>query len=66
MATAGDPVRSLDQATRGERRDSVRYLDVMAPMQLGDELRAALVSGGRCWGVLCLHRADAPAGFDDD
>jgi hypothetical protein len=51
LATAGDPVRSLDQATRGEGRDSKRYLDVMAPLQLGDELRAALVSGvdvGEC------------------
>ncbi|MBA2279748.1 MAG: GAF domain-containing protein [Acidimicrobiia bacterium] len=35
----------------------------MAPMQLGDELRAALISGGRCWGVFCLHRMDAPDGF---
>jgi hypothetical protein len=35
----------------------------MAPLGLGDELRAALVSAGRCWGVLCLHRSDRPTGF---
>jgi DNA-binding CsgD family transcriptional regulator len=38
----------------------------LAPLGLGDELRVALISGGHCWGVLCLHRADAIAGFDDD
>ena len=39
LASAGDPVRSLDQATAGDRSTSDRYLDVMAPMNLGDELR---------------------------
>ena len=34
-------------------------------MQLGDELRAALVVGRRCWGVLCLHRQDGAGGFSD-
>ena len=66
LASAADPVRSLDQATMGDRSTSDRYLDVMAPMELGDELRAALVSKGRCWGVLCLHRTDATTGFSDE
>jgi DNA-binding CsgD family transcriptional regulator/GAF domain-containing protein len=60
---AGDPVASLDRATSGERSASPRYLEVMAPLGLGDELRAALVTGGRCWGVMCLHRGDSPGGF---
>jgi DNA-binding CsgD family transcriptional regulator len=34
-------------------------------MGLGDEVRVALVSGQQCWGVLCLHRETAHAGFDD-
>jgi DNA-binding CsgD family transcriptional regulator len=38
----------------------------MAPLDLGDELRAALVTGGRCWGVLCLHRTDSPRGFSNN
>jgi len=63
LAAAGDPVSSLDTATAGHRVDSVRYADVMAPLDLGDELRAALVAHGRCWGVICLHRADGPGGF---
>jgi len=62
---AGTPghVRSLDDATHGDRASSERYREVMAPLDLGDELRAALVCDGWCWGVLCLHRERAAAGF---
>jgi DNA-binding CsgD family transcriptional regulator len=63
LAAAPDHVSSLDRATAGDRASSARYAEVMAPLDLGDELRAALVAGGRCWGVLCLHRADSPTGF---
>jgi DNA-binding CsgD family transcriptional regulator len=63
LAASADDVRSLDQATHGDRRTSRRYVEVMAPMQLGDELRAALTSARRCWGVLCLHRTNRPSGF---
>jgi DNA-binding CsgD family transcriptional regulator len=65
LAAASDPVSSLEQATHGEWSSSSRYTEVMAPLGLGDELRAALVSGGHCWGVLCLHREDAASGFSD-
>ena len=66
LANAADPVSSLDVVTRGDRAGSARFRDVMAPLGLGDELRVALMSRRRCWGVLCLHRAAAAAGFDDD
>ena len=66
LAHADDPVASLDRATRGDRSESARFRDVMAPLGLGDELRVALLSRGRCWGVLCLHRAAAAAGFGSD
>jgi DNA-binding CsgD family transcriptional regulator/GAF domain-containing protein len=56
-------VADLDNATRGERLSSSRYRNIMAPLGLGDELRAALVTGGMCWGYLCLHREDGPLGF---
>jgi DNA-binding CsgD family transcriptional regulator len=56
-------VRSLDTATRAERMASARYRDIMRPVGLGDELRAALVVGGHCWGYLCLHREDGEHGF---
>jgi DNA-binding CsgD family transcriptional regulator len=63
LAAAVDPVDSLDRVSAGERAVSARYREIMAPLGLGDELRAALRSGGHCWGVLCLHREDGPGGF---
>jgi len=63
LATSGRHVATLDQATHRERRASPRYREIMRPLGLGDELRAALVADGRCWGYLCLHREDAHAGF---
>jgi DNA-binding CsgD family transcriptional regulator len=56
-------VATLDAATRGRRADSARYSEIMSPLGLGDELRAALVTPAGCWGYLCLHRADSPHGF---
>lgn len=63
LAGGATPVRSLAQATKGDWRASPRYADVMRPLGLGDELRAALRSNGQCWGVLCLHREDGRTGF---
>jgi DNA-binding CsgD family transcriptional regulator len=65
LAAAPDPVSSLGHATKGEWPSSSRYVEVMRPLGLGDELRAALMSNGRCWGVICLHREDATAGFSE-
>jgi len=63
LARSPEPVMSLDRATRGERSASARYREIMAGLGFGDELRAALIVGHECWGVLCLHREDAEAGF---
>jgi DNA-binding CsgD family transcriptional regulator/GAF domain-containing protein len=63
LATSTSHVTTLDAATRGDRRASQRSRDIMQPLGLGDELRAALVAGSRCWGYLCLHRDDRPLGF---
>jgi hypothetical protein len=63
LATGSRHVATLDSATHGDRADSARYRDIMAPVGLGDELRAALVTPSGCWGYLCLHRADSPYGF---
>ncbi|MGW6194844.1 GAF domain-containing protein [Kribbella sp. NPDC055110] len=65
LAGGPEPVGTLARATRGDWRSSPRYVEVMRPLGLGDELRAALMSNGRCWGVLCLHREDADAGFSE-
>lgn len=65
LASGVDHVRTLDAATQGQRATSARYREVMGPLKLGDELRAALVHRGRCWGVLCLHRASSGLGFTE-
>jgi DNA-binding NarL/FixJ family response regulator len=65
LAETPGHVRSLDDATHGDRTASERYREVMAPLDLGDELRAALVCDGWCWGVLCLHRQRAASGFSE-
>jgi DNA-binding CsgD family transcriptional regulator len=56
LARNATPVGGLDQATRREMAHSPRYRDILAPLGLGDELRAALITGGTCWGFVCLHR----------
>ena len=63
LATSATHVASLDGATRRDRPSSARSRDIMRPLGLGDELRAALITGSQCWGYLCLHRADHPLGF---
>jgi DNA-binding CsgD family transcriptional regulator len=63
LAAGPVPVRTLDQATRGDRDQSARHAEIMRPLGLGDELRVALRTRQACWGVMCLHRAAGPAGF---
>lgn len=59
------PVDWLDHATGADRAASTRYREIMSPLGLGDELRAAFRSGGECWGFLCLHREDSSRGFNE-
>jgi DNA-binding CsgD family transcriptional regulator len=63
LAAGRSPVDWLDRATEHDRAASARYRDIMAPLGLGDELRAAFRAGGACWGFLCVHREDGPRGF---
>lgn len=63
LATSAVHVATLDTATRGNRLTSSRSRNIMKPLGLGDELRAALITGSKCWGYLCLHRDDRPLGF---
>ena len=56
LVRPGAIVGTLDAQTEGRRDRSPRFRDILEPLALGDELRVALVEGGRCWGFLCLHR----------
>lgn len=63
LAKSKQPANGLAQATEHEVGHSARYRDILAPLALGDELRAALVSDGACWGFICLHRDQSSAHF---
>ena len=66
LARGGSPVDSLGMATKGELARSPRFQEILAPMDLGDELRAALVVGSKCWGFMCLHRERSSPNFTPD
>src|SRR5829696_7319099 len=57
------PADSLGVATEGELARSARYQEILEPLDLGDELRAALVVGSKCWGFMCLHRERSSPNF---
>ena len=63
LARGRSPVDSLGAATKGELDLSLRYQEILAPMDLGDELRAALTVGSKCWGFMCLHRERSSPNF---
>ncbi len=63
LARGHSSVDSLGLATKGELARSSRYQEILAPMDLGDELRAALVVGSKCWGFMCLHRERSSPNF---
>src|SRR5215469_446501 len=63
MARNTIPVGDLVQDTEGELSRSQRYREILTPHALGDELRAALITGGSCWGFMCLHREQSSPHF---
>lgn len=57
------PVGVLSEAAEGDRTRSRRYRELLRPMGLGWELRAALVSDSSCWGALGLYRDEHEQDF---
>jgi DNA-binding CsgD family transcriptional regulator len=47
----------LSEQTQHNLDRSPRYRDILAPIAMGDEMRAIFVTNGACWGTLGLHRA---------
>jgi DNA-binding CsgD family transcriptional regulator len=63
LAALRAPANSLYFATKGRLNESPRYRDICVPFGFGDELRAALHTGGACWGFMCLHREKKGSNF---
>ncbi len=57
------PVSVLSLATGGEPGRSPRHRTIHRPNGFSGELRAAFVTGGACWGVACLTRAEGEPDF---
>jgi DNA-binding CsgD family transcriptional regulator len=63
LASGAQPVSGLVQMTHHQLEHSRRYREILAPLGLGDELRAALITRDVCWGFLCLHRDQSSLPF---
>jgi hypothetical protein len=63
LARSKPPVGLLIPATGGELEKSARWREICHPAGLRDELRAALVIDGVCWGGLDLARKDSAPDF---
>jgi DNA-binding CsgD family transcriptional regulator len=66
LASAAEPVATLDRVTEGCREVSVRYQDVLAPSGVGPELRVVFRDGGATWGGMVLMRGTDLGDFRDD
>ncbi|GAA1667230.1 LuxR C-terminal-related transcriptional regulator [Kribbella yunnanensis] len=56
-------VSILAEATEGNLQLSRRYRDVLTRGDIPHEMRSALRSGGRMWGVVTLYRTNGRTGF---
>jgi DNA-binding CsgD family transcriptional regulator len=60
------PAGVLSRATHGHPEQSPRFRDLLAPRGVAHELRASLVSDGRCWGCCGLFRDRARPDFAEE
>src|SRR4051794_26923230 len=60
------PVAILSETTRGHPERSARYVEYLAPISTPFEMRAAMVTRGRAWGCVVMHRTEATGDFTPD
>jgi DNA-binding CsgD family transcriptional regulator len=63
LAAKRVPVGILDHATRGNPESSARYRDLLVPLDIPHELRAAFVIRGRVWGAVHVARRGSSGPF---
>jgi DNA-binding CsgD family transcriptional regulator len=63
LAKRREPVGTLTGATRGRPERSTRYREVLLPLGIPFELRAAFVSRGRVWGAVHIARGSGRSDF---
>lgn len=66
LATGNRPVRILERETGGTPEVSPRYRELIRPMGMEHELRAAAIDAGATWGFIHLFRAPGARGFSAD
>lgn len=65
LAAESRPAGTLVEATGGELERSWRYVNVLAPFGIIDELRLACVDdAGSCWAALTMYRLQGRKPFD--
>jgi hypothetical protein len=63
LAAKRVPVWILDHPTRGNPESSPRYRDLLLPLDIPHELRAAFVIRGRVWGAVHIARRGSSGSF---
>ena len=66
LAVSDPPVATLSAATEGDLSRSTRRVQLLRPLGVVDELRAAFLDAGSCWGTLIAYRVRGdPFALDD-
>lgn len=63
LAARRSPVAILSETTRGRPERSARYVEYLEPIGTPHEMRVAMVTRGRAWGCVVLHRTEITGDF---
>ncbi len=63
LAARRTPVGVLSETTRGHPERSARYVEYLQPIGTPFEMRAAMVTRGRAWGCVVMHRTEETGDF---